>query len=74
METHSSIFAWEIPQTEKPGGLQPMGSQRVGHNLMTKNNSNLAFLSLVTYCLPGWQRHTQKYLHHCPFRHCTLIN
>ena len=25
--THSSIFAWRIPWTEKPGGLQSMGSQ-----------------------------------------------
>ena len=30
--THSSIFAWRIPWTEKPGGLQSMGSQRVRHN------------------------------------------
>ena len=29
MATHSSILAWEIPWTEEPGGLQPMGSQRV---------------------------------------------
>ena len=28
MATHSSILAWEIPQTEKPGGLQSMGSQK----------------------------------------------
>ena len=27
MANHSSIPAWEIPQTEKPDGLQPMGSQ-----------------------------------------------
>jgi len=54
MATHSSILAWEIPWTERPGGLQPMGSQRVGHDIMTKSkNSNLAFSSLVTYCLPG---------------------
>ena len=32
METHSSILAWEIPWTEEPGGLQSMGSQRVGHD------------------------------------------
>ena len=25
-------LAWEIPQTEKPGGMQSMGSQRVGHD------------------------------------------
>jgi len=29
--THSSILAWKIPWTEEPGGLQSMGSQRVGH-------------------------------------------
>ena len=31
MEPHSSILAWEIPWTEKPGGLPSMGSQRLGH-------------------------------------------
>ena len=36
MATHSSILAWEIPWTEEPGGLQSMGSQRVGHSLVTK--------------------------------------
>ena len=30
--THSSILAWKIWQTEEPGGLQAMGSQRVRHN------------------------------------------
>ena len=29
MATHSSILGWEIPWTEEPGGLQPMGSKRV---------------------------------------------
>ena len=32
MATHSSILVWRIPWTEEPGGLQPMGLQRVGHN------------------------------------------
>ena len=32
MATHSSILAWRIPRTEEPGGLQFMGSQRVGYN------------------------------------------
>ena len=32
MATHSSILAWRIPWTEGPGGLQSMGSQRVGHD------------------------------------------
>ena len=30
MATHSSILAWRIPQTEEHGGLQSMGSQKVG--------------------------------------------
>ena len=32
MATHSSILARRIPWTEEPGGLQSMGSQRVGHD------------------------------------------
>ena len=32
MATHASIVAWRIPWTEEPGGLQSMGSQRVGHD------------------------------------------
>ena len=32
MANHSSILVWEIPQTEEPGGLHSMGSQRVRHN------------------------------------------
>ena len=32
MANHSSILAWRIPWTEKPGRLQSMESQTVGHN------------------------------------------
>ena len=32
MATHSSILSWKIPWTEELGGLQSMGSQRVGHD------------------------------------------
>ena len=32
MATHSSILAWRIPWTEESGGLQSVGSQRVGHD------------------------------------------
>ena len=35
MATHSSTLAWKIPRTEKPGRLQSMGSQRVGHDWAT---------------------------------------
>ena len=32
MATHASTLAWKIPWTEEPGGLQSMGSLRVGHD------------------------------------------
>ena len=32
MATHSSTLAWRIPWTGEPGGLQSIGSQRVGHD------------------------------------------
>ena len=32
MATYSSVLAWRIPWTEKPGRLQSMGSRRVGHD------------------------------------------
>ena len=35
MANHSSVLAWKIPWAEEPGGLQSMGSQRVGHDRAT---------------------------------------
>ena len=43
-DAHSSILAWRIPWTEEPGGLQPMGSQRVGHGW-----SDLAHTHMCTW-------------------------
>ena len=39
MATHSSILAWKIPWKEELGGLQSMGSQRVGHDWATKHTT-----------------------------------
>ena len=36
MASHSSTPAWKVPWTEEPGRLQSVGSQRVGHDLVTK--------------------------------------
>ena len=36
LATHVSILAWKIQWTEEPGGLQSMWSQRVRHDLATK--------------------------------------
>ena len=50
MATHSSILAWRIPWTEEPGGLQSMGSQRVGHlHSQFSVVSGLTFKSLVQF-------------------------
>ena len=50
MATHSSTLAWKIPWTEEPGGLQSMGSRRVGHDWATS-------LSLFTFM--HWRRKWQ---------------
>ena len=47
---HSSTLAWKIPWTEEPGGLQSMGSPRVGHDWVTS-------LSLFTFM--RWRRKWQ---------------
>ena len=47
MATHSRILAWRIPWTEKPGGLQSMGSQRFGYDWAIKHST--AYIKLVYY-------------------------
>ena len=47
MATHSSTLAWKIPWTEKPGRLQSMASQRVGHDWAT--SPSLSF-SIQKFC------------------------
>ena len=53
MAPHSSALAWKIPWVEEPGGLQSMGSWRVGHNWMTS-------LSLFTFM--HWRKKWQPTL------------
>ena len=47
MARQSCILDYKIPWTEEPGGLQSMGSQRVGHNLVTKHRASI--LSFTFY-------------------------
>ena len=47
MATHSSILAWEVQWTKEPGGLQSMGSQRVGQNLVTGQQQQCYIYPLV---------------------------
>ena len=44
MATHSRILAWKIPWTEEPGGLQPMGSQRLRHDWASNTTQQYAYL------------------------------
>ena len=47
MATDSTILAWRIPWTEEPGGLQPMGSQRVGHEWETERSTAHSWFPLL---------------------------
>ena len=48
MATHSNILTWEVPCTEEPCGLQPMGSQRARHSLETEQQESPPLTSCVT--------------------------
>ena len=52
MVTHSSVLAWKIPWTDEPGSLQSMGLQRVGSNLVTKQQQNDLTVLLTLGSLP----------------------
>ena len=45
--THSSILAWRMPQTEEPGELQSMGSQRVRHDWGSHTHTHILNLYIV---------------------------
>ena len=51
MTTHSSILAWEIPGTEKPGGLESTGLQRVEHDLATKQQQSISVYKYTCFTL-----------------------
>ena len=44
MPTYSSVLAWRMPWTEEPGGLQSMGSQRVGLDLATERQQHIILM------------------------------
>ena len=51
MAAHSSILAWEILWIEEPRGLQSMGLQRVGHNLVTRQQQRGTFRQYFMHIL-----------------------
>ena len=66
MATHSSILYWKIPWAEKPGGLQFMGPQGVGHNQRLNNNDNnqISAKHFRYIILKGSQNKPIKIYHH----------
>ena len=88
MATHSSILAREIPWTEEPGELQPMGSQRVGHNLATEKQPPHIPISIFSHFIRTsgetermYRRESQKVKKKegeeewcLPGRHCDIFN
>ena len=70
MATHSGILLWEILWTEEPGGLQSMGSQRVGHDLVTKQGRKI-FRGLVSLFFVQWYAVTLDLL--CVVRDCFVV-
>ena len=64
--THSSILAWRIPLTEESGGLQPIGSHRVGHNstdLACNFKLKLNYLSIAKIILSSKYVFKYKWKH-----------
>ena len=53
MTTHSSSLAWRIPWTEDPGGLQPTGLQRVGHNKQLSTHARKSIVALTARPVVG---------------------
>ena len=49
MTTHCSILTWRIPWTEKPGGLQLMGSQRDRHDRVTEHSTVMSSRNLCAF-------------------------
>ena len=71
MATHSSILAWEIPWTEEPGGVQSMGSQRLGCDWVA-NTFPFTFL-LCSVMDSQWSLHDVWGMY-CSLPHAELIS
>ena len=61
MATHSSILAWEFHAQEKPGGLQPVGSQRIRHDWGTYTLTFHCRRAIKSRMIP-WQKERKREL------------
>ena len=62
MATHSNILAWRIPWTEKPGGLQSLGSQRVRHDWETEQIDIHIYINIYITCHTLYRLYMHTYL------------
>ena len=72
MATHSSITAWEILWTEVLGRLQSVGSQRVGHDLVTKPPPQLTYNVVLISGIQ--QSDSLRYIHIFFFRFFSIVD
>ena len=62
MATHLSILARKIPWTEDPGGLQSIGLQRVGHDLVTEHTHIFVYIWIYIYIYIYTHTHTHMHV------------
>ena len=70
MAIHSRTIAWKIPWTEELGRLQPMGSQRVGHNWatsLTAQKKHLKFFNVTLFTFYNTYTHIHPPTLHFPY-------
>ena len=66
MATHSSVLPWRIPWTEKPGGLQSIGSQRVSHDYSDFACTHIQYIALSFFNSRYHMAFFFYTLHFCP--------
>ena len=68
MATHSSVLAWEIPWTEKPSGLQSMGSQSDMTELLTYKDLEQELCNVTFLYVEGVYRNIRRFFQYCLVR------
>ena len=58
MATHSSVLVWKTPWTEETGGIQFLGLQRRGHDLVTEHNNKASLVQVSQ-----WEEALRRCLH-----------
>ena len=69
MAVHASVLAWRIPWTEEPGGVQPVGSQRVGRDWATNTTTQLLQKNLPA----AWEAQLDPWVGKIPRRRVWLL-